>query len=79
MTAPNADHGEAGAAADHNAYFGMQFKMEFTVPEGYVGPLEYCFHGDDDLWLFLDETLVCDIGGVHQSAGPADYPFHRQE
>ncbi len=69
VTAPNADHGEAGAAADHNAYFGMQFKMEFTVPEGYVGPLEYCFHGDDDLWLFLDETLVCDIGGVHQSAG----------
>lgn len=54
---------------DHNSYFGMQFKFEFTIPKDYIGPLEYCFFGDDDLWLFLDNKLVCDIGGVHQAAG----------
>lgn len=58
-----------GPSVDHNSYFGMQFKFEFFIPDDYVGPLEYCFHGDDDLWLFLDNKLVCDIGGVHQSAG----------
>lgn len=58
-----------GPNVDHNPYFGMQFNFEFTIPADYVGPLEYCFHGDDDLWLFLDNQLVCDIGGVHQSAG----------
>lgn len=53
----------------HNAYFGMQFDFEFTIPEGYTGPLDYCFFGDDDLWLFLNDQLICDIGGVHSSVG----------
>lgn len=68
--------GESNPDVNHNAYFGMQFKMSFTIPEDYVGPLEYCFFGDDDLWLFLEQPngggnaqLVCDIGGVHQAAG----------
>ena len=53
----------------HNAYFGMSFAVGFTLPADYVGPLEYYFYGDDDMWVFLDDTLVCDIGGVHQSVG----------
>lgn len=56
-------------AKDHNAYFGMQYAMAFTLTEDYVGPLEYTFFGDDDLWVFLDGKLICDIGGVHQSTG----------
>lgn len=61
---PKSDDG-----VDHNSFFGMQFALQFTLTEDYVGPLEYYFFGDDDLWVFLDNTLVCDIGGVHSSVG----------
>lgn len=54
---------------DHNSYFGMQYAVEFELSEDYVGPLEYYFFGDDDMWVFLDNQLVCDIGGVHSSVG----------
>ena len=59
---------------DHNQYFGMRFQVGFQVTEDYVGPLDYYFFGDDDMWVFLvDDSgrsqLVCDIGGVHSSVG----------
>lgn len=60
---------------DHNAYFGMQFGVEFSLTKKYVGPLEYYFFGDDDMWIYLVDTetkeskLICDIGGVHTAVG----------
>lgn len=60
---------------DHNAYFGMQFGVEFSLTKKYAGPLEYYFFGDDDMWVYLVDTetkesrLICDIGGVHASVG----------
>lgn len=59
----------------HNPYFGMKYAVDFTLTEDYVGPLEYIFFGDDDMWVFLTNTetgetkLICDIGGVHNSVG----------
>ena len=61
---PDSDDGVA-----HNSFFGMQYAVKFTLTEDYVGPLEYYFFGDDDMWVFLDDKLVCDIGGVHSSVG----------
>ena len=71
---PNTSDHPDGVGAEHNAFFGMQFDLEFTIPAGYVGPLDYAFFGDDDLWLFLEgadgnSQLICDIGGVHQAVG----------
>ena len=63
-TFPKGDDGRA-----HNWFFGMNFALSFSLTEDYVGPLEYYFFGDDDLWVFLDGNLVCDIGGVHSSIG----------
>lgn len=54
---------------DHNNMFGMQYAVQFELTEDYTGPLEYYFFGDDDMWVFLDGRLVCDIGGVHSSVG----------
>ena len=53
----------------HNSYFGMHFEIPFYLDEEYCGPLEYTFFGDDDLWVFLDGELICDIGGIHSSVG----------
>lgn len=63
-TFPESDDGRY-----HNSYFGMHYEVEFNLDDEYVGPLEYLFFGDDDLWVFLDGKLVVDIGGVHSSVG----------
>lgn len=57
-----------GSETYHNYYFGMRYDVTFKIGD-YVGPLNYKFTGDDDLWVVLDgREIVIDLGGIHQAA-----------
>lgn len=54
----------------HNYHFTYELEMEFTYtdPSTRDNELEFTFTGDDDVWVFVNGHLACDIGGVHGQA-----------
>lgn len=68
----------AATASKYNYGFGAKLQFDFTLTDDgkvQVGdnpndkvPIKFFFSGDDDVWVYIDNQLVLDVGGAHGKA-----------
>ena len=63
---------------ENDIHFGMDMQVFFNIPEDGLAAngshTKFSFAGDDDVWVFIDNKLALDMGGVHESVnGSIDF------
>lgn len=56
-----------------NHFFGMTLTTRFVQKQNGLtdagANMTFAFSGDDDVWIFVDNVLIADLGGIHDKAG----------